>query len=54
MADEAARLAAEAAEREDVLRKADEIRAQMQRRAIFLQENPPTQQWQEPPYYELT
>jgi len=52
-ADEAARLAAEATEREDTLRKADEIRTQMQRRAIFLQENPPTQEWQEPPYYEL-
>ena len=52
-ADEAARLAAEAREREDTLRKADEIRTQMQRRAIFLQENPPTQEWQEPPHYEL-
>jgi glyoxylase-like metal-dependent hydrolase (beta-lactamase superfamily II) len=53
-ADEAGRLAAEAAERDETLRKADEIRTQMQRRAIFLQENPPTQEWQEPPRYELS
>lgn len=52
-ADEADRVAAEALQREDTLRKADEIRMQMQRRAIFLQENPPTQEWQEPPHYEL-
>jgi glyoxylase-like metal-dependent hydrolase (beta-lactamase superfamily II) len=51
--DEAARLAEEASEREDTLRKADEIRLQMQRRAIFLQENPPSHEWQEPPRYEL-
>jgi glyoxylase-like metal-dependent hydrolase (beta-lactamase superfamily II) len=53
-ADEAARLAAETEEREETLRKADEIRAQVQRRAIFLQENPPTQEWQEPPHYDLS
>src|SRR5688572_7795162 len=52
-ADEAAHLSAEASEQEATLRRADEIRTQMQRRAIFLQENPPTQEWQEPPRYEL-
>jgi glyoxylase-like metal-dependent hydrolase (beta-lactamase superfamily II) len=52
-ADEASRLATEAEERDETLRKAEEIRAQQQRRAIYLQENPPTQEWQEPPRYEL-
>jgi hypothetical protein len=53
-ADEGARLAVEAADREEALRKAEDIRLQMQRRAIFLQENPPTQDWLEPPRYELS
>ena len=50
---ELSRRAAEEAERDEALRKADEIRTQMQRRAIFLQENPPTGEWLEPPHYEL-
>jgi hypothetical protein len=45
---------AEAAERADVLRRADEVREQARRRALFLQENPPTEDWLEPPRYELS
>ena len=45
--------AAEEHERQDILRRADEIREQSRRRAIFLQENPPDADWAEPPRYEL-
>ncbi len=37
----------------DVIKKADEYREQARRRALFLQENPPIEQWEEPPKYEL-
>lgn len=40
-------------ERVEVIRKADEYREQAQRRALFLQENPPSDEWEEPPRYEL-
>ena len=46
--------AAAAAERAEVLRRAGEYREQDRRRALFLQENPPTEEWLEPPLYELT
>ncbi len=52
-ADEQAQAAAEDAERAEVIRRAEEYRAQARRRALFLQENPPTHQWQEPPRYQL-
>jgi glyoxylase-like metal-dependent hydrolase (beta-lactamase superfamily II) len=52
-ADEQAQADAEAAEGNEVLRRADEYRAQARRRAIFLQENPPTHQWLEPPRFQL-
>lgn len=52
--DELAKEAAEHATREAVLRQADEYREQARRRALFLQENPPTEEWLEPPRYELT
>jgi ribonuclease/clavin/mitogillin len=46
---------AEAEEREhnEVLRKADEYREQARRRRLVLQENPPTEEWLEPPRFEL-
>ena len=49
-------LAQEAAEREtrqSVVRQAEESREQDRRRGLFLQENPPLEEWQEPPRYEL-
>jgi glyoxylase-like metal-dependent hydrolase (beta-lactamase superfamily II) len=50
-----ARATAEAEEHERVetLRKADQIRADLRRRALFLQENPPADEWLEPPRFEL-
>jgi hypothetical protein len=48
----AARQAEEHA-RVETLRKADEVRAEMRRRQLFLQENPPADEWLEPPRYEL-
>lgn len=51
--EEVAKAQAEQSERDNVLKKADEIREQARRRALFLQENPPTQDWLEPPHYEL-
>ncbi|HEX5368674.1 MAG TPA: hypothetical protein VFY10_04590, partial [Dehalococcoidia bacterium] len=44
---------AEQTARLDVMRKADEYREEARRRAVFLQENPPTSEWIEPPHYEL-
>ena len=52
-AGEQAQAAMEEAERAEVLRRADEYRAQARRRALFLQENPPSYQWVEPPRYQL-
>jgi ribonuclease/clavin/mitogillin len=52
-ADAAAVEAAEEHERQETLRRADEIREQSRRRAIYLQENPPEGEWVEPPRYEL-
>lgn len=52
-ADEAAHAATAQAERTEAIRRADEYREQDRRRALFLQENPPTQEWLEPPRYEL-
>lgn len=51
--EEVAKEAAEHATRDAVLRQADEYREQDRRRALFLQENPPTEEWIEPPNYEL-
>jgi len=51
--EEVAQEAAEHATRDAVLRQADEYREQERRRALFLQENPPTHEWLEPPRYEL-
>ncbi len=50
---ETAQEAAEHATREAVLSQADEYREQDRRRAVFLQENPPTGEWIEPPRFEL-
>jgi glyoxylase-like metal-dependent hydrolase (beta-lactamase superfamily II) len=44
---------AEEHERVETLRKADQIRTDMRRRALFLQENPPSDEWLEPPRFEL-
>ena len=51
--DQLAKEAAEHATSESVLRQADDYREQARRRALFLQENPPTEEWVEPPRYEL-
>jgi glyoxylase-like metal-dependent hydrolase (beta-lactamase superfamily II) len=37
----------------EVMRQADAYREEARRRTIFLQENPPTNEWEEPPRYEL-
>jgi ribonuclease/clavin/mitogillin len=50
---EVAKQAEEHATREEILRKAEEYREQDQRRALFLQENPPSEEWLEPPRFEL-
>ncbi len=46
--------ATEHANRAAVMRQAEEYREQDRRRAVYLQENPPTDEWLEPPRYELT
>jgi glyoxylase-like metal-dependent hydrolase (beta-lactamase superfamily II) len=51
--EELTREASEHATREEVMRQADEYREQDRRRALFLQENPPTEEWEEPPSYAL-
>lgn len=51
--EERAQAATEEAERAEVMQRAEEYRRQAQRRALFLQENPPTHQWLEPPRYQL-
>jgi glyoxylase-like metal-dependent hydrolase (beta-lactamase superfamily II) len=40
-------------ERVETIRRADEYREQARRRQIFLQENPPEDEWIEPPHYQL-
>jgi endoribonuclease LACTB2 len=52
--DELAKEAAEHATRDAVVRQADEYREQARRRALLSQEYPPTDEWLEPPRYELT
>lgn len=37
----------------DVIRRADEYREQARRRELSLQENPPSDEWLEPPHYQL-
>jgi endoribonuclease LACTB2 len=51
--DEVAKNEAEEHERLDVIRRADGYREQARRRALFVQENPPSDDWDEPPRYEL-
>jgi endoribonuclease LACTB2 len=52
-ADEQAQAAAEEVERDEVIRRAEDYRAQARRRALFLQENPPDHLWAEPPRYQM-
>jgi hypothetical protein len=40
-------------ERAEVIKKADEYREQACRRMLFLQENPPLDQWEVPPKFDL-
>jgi len=49
--EEIARASDEEHERVETIRKADEYREQARRRALFLQENPPSDEWEEPPHY---
>ena len=51
--EESERAAREEQERAEVLRKAEEYREAMRRRALFRQENPPSDEWLEPPRYGL-
>jgi glyoxylase-like metal-dependent hydrolase (beta-lactamase superfamily II) len=51
--DEVAKEAAEHTTRDAILQQADEYREQDRRRELFLQENPPTEEWLEPPRFEL-
>lgn len=39
-------------ERQETIKKAEEYKQRAQRMALFLQENPPLQQWEVPPKYE--
>ena len=39
--------------RQEVIKKADEYKEQARRRMLFLQENPPLDQWEAPPRFEL-
>jgi glyoxylase-like metal-dependent hydrolase (beta-lactamase superfamily II) len=52
-ADEVAREEEEEHERLDVIRRADEYREQARRRALFGQENPWLEDWEDPPRYAL-
>jgi ribonuclease/clavin/mitogillin len=52
-ADEVQKAEEEEHERLEVIKKADEYREQARRRMLFLQENPPSEQWEVPPKYEL-
>jgi hypothetical protein len=40
--------------RQEVIKKAEEYQRQARLRALFLQENPPLEQWEEMPRYERT
>jgi hypothetical protein len=40
-------------ERQETIKKAEEYKQRAQRMALFLQENPPLQQWEVQPRYEL-
>ena len=51
---ETARAQAEEHERVETIRRADEYREQARRRLLFQQENPPDQEWEEPPHYQLS
>ena len=51
--DELTEAQAEERARREIIRKADEYREQMRRRFLFQQENPPSEEWEEPPRYEL-
>ena len=53
-ADEVAKAADEEHDRLEVIRKADAYREQARRRALFAQENPPLDEWEEPPRYALS
>jgi ribonuclease/clavin/mitogillin len=50
---ERAEVEAEERTRTETIRQAEEYREQARRRALFLQEYPPTQDWLEPPRFEL-
>ena len=52
--EELAKVAVEEHERVEVIRKADEYREQARRRALFMQENPPADEWEETPHFALT
>lgn len=51
--EDAARTREEEHARLETIRKADEYREQARRRALFQQENPPLEEWEEPPRYLL-
>ena len=53
-ADAVAKESEEEHARVEVIRKADEYREEARKRAVFLQENPPSDEWEEPPRYELS
>jgi glyoxylase-like metal-dependent hydrolase (beta-lactamase superfamily II) len=52
-AEEAKKAEEEEHERVEVIKKAEDYREMARRRALFLQENPPTEQWEVPPKFEL-
>ncbi len=52
-AEEVAKEQEEEHARVEVIKKADEYREQARRRTLFLQENPPLEQWEEMPKFEL-
>jgi glyoxylase-like metal-dependent hydrolase (beta-lactamase superfamily II) len=52
-AEEAAAAAAAEHRRTEVMREAEALRAAARKRALAAQENPPAQEWQEPPRFEL-
>ena len=52
-AEELAQAEEEEHERMDVIRRADEYREEARRRTLVSQENPPLEEWEEPPRYSL-
>jgi endoribonuclease LACTB2 len=52
-AEDVAKEQAEEHERQEIIKKADEYQSRARRMALFAQENPPLQQWEVPPKYEL-